>query len=158
MGPCTCSSRSAIALCQDHRLRARGREAGGARGHTTAMPISAYTHLRDSSAHTASSRWSTDPRECSSEAEGLARSHNSRQRVTHRLGISPEVTVPQRLTWLISLTSEGCRCHKTVQIIPIKYSNQPFKLNHQLLHSTSMPKLPAVTRINYTGTLAKRRA
>ena len=49
-------------------------------------------------------------------------------------------------------------CHRTVQIIPIKCTNQPFKLIPQLLHSTSTPRLPAVTRIDYTGTLAKRRA
>ena len=41
--------------------------------------------------------------------KGLTRSRSSRQRVTHRLGISPEVTVPQSPTWLISLISEGCR-------------------------------------------------
>jgi hypothetical protein len=49
-------------------------------------------------------------------------------------------------------------CHRTIQIIPIKCTNQPFKLNPQLLHSTSTPRLHAVTRIDYTGTLAKRRA
>ena len=49
-------------------------------------------------------------------------------------------------------------CHRTVQIIPIKCTNPPFKFNPQLLHSTSTPRLPAVTRIDYTGTLAKRRA
>ena len=49
-------------------------------------------------------------------------------------------------------------CHRTVQIILIKCINPPFKFNHQLLHSTSTPRLPAVTRIDYTGTLAKRRA
>ena len=50
------------------------------------------------------------------------------------------------------------QCHRTVQIIPIKCTNLPFKLNPQLLHSISTPRLPAVTRIDYTGTLAKRRA
>src|SRR6185437_11863726 len=49
-------------------------------------------------------------------------------------------------------------CHRTVQIIPIKCTNPPFKFNPQLLHSTSTPRLPAITKIDYTGTLAKRRA
>ena len=54
-------------------VRIRGSEAeakrqGEPRGHTTATPLSAYTHLRDSSALTASSQWSTNPRRCSSEA------------------------------------------------------------------------------------------
>jgi len=41
--------------------------------------------------------------------EGLALSRSSRQRVTLSQEINPEVTVPQSLTWLISLTPEGCR-------------------------------------------------
>ena len=49
-------------------VRIRESEAGGATGYTTAMPLSAYTHHRDSSAHTASSRWSMDLRGCSLEA------------------------------------------------------------------------------------------
>jgi hypothetical protein len=51
--------------------------------------------------------------------EGLAHSHSSslsssqrvtqRQRVTHRLGISPAVTLPRTVIESISLISEGCR-------------------------------------------------
>ena len=37
-------------------VRIRESEAGGATGYTTATPLSAYTHHRDSSAHTTSSR------------------------------------------------------------------------------------------------------
>ena len=55
-------------------------------------------------------------------------------------------------------SGDGRGCHRTVQIIPIKCTNPQFKFNPQLLHSTSTPKLSAVTRIDYTGTLAKRRA
>ena len=54
-------------------------------------------------------------------------------------------------------SSPLCLCHRTVQIIPIKCTYQPFKFNPPLLHSTSTPRLPAITRIDYTGTLAKRR-
>ena len=49
------------------RIRGRGREAEGATRDTTVTPLRAYSFLRDSSAHTASSHWSTDPRGCSSE-------------------------------------------------------------------------------------------
>ena len=49
-------------------VRIRGLEAVGAIWHTTVMPLSAYPHHRDSSALTASSWWSTDPRGCYSEA------------------------------------------------------------------------------------------
>ena len=67
-------ARTLAAADQPQRsVRIRGSEAeakrhGEPRGHTTATPLSAYTHLRDSLALTASSQWSTNPRRCSSEA------------------------------------------------------------------------------------------
>ena len=67
------------------------------------------------------------------------------------LQLSTQVITPNAI-------SSNANCHRTVQIIPIKCTNPPFKLNPQLLHSTSTPRLPTVTRIDYMGTLAKRRA
>jgi len=50
------------------RIRGLEAEVVGATRHTTVTPLSAYPHHRDNSALTASSWWSTDPMECSSEA------------------------------------------------------------------------------------------